>query len=134
MAPPDSLLNSAPMTDFILVPSRVPEAVQRLIALPAFARSRRFAYLHDEDLELSTVVAGAFGSFLSEPATSQADADAALALLDELASWDDRDVDGILMVGVIESIDPEPLARLRPMMGKRLQWLVDEVEEFWSSP
>lgn len=38
------------------------------------------------------------------------------------------------MVEVIESIDPEPLARLRPMMGKRLQVLVHEVEGFMSGP
>jgi hypothetical protein len=34
--------------------------------------------------------------------------------------------------GVIESIDHERLARLRPLMGERLQSLIDEVERFWS--
>jgi hypothetical protein len=112
------------VTDFILVPSRVPEAVQRMLALPAFARSERFGQLDEGDLKLSTIVADAFGSFLIDPTTSLADVDAALALLDELASWNDSDVDGLLHVGVVEALNAADMRRLGPRFGSHFERLI----------
>jgi hypothetical protein len=112
------------VTDFILVPSRRPEAVRRLIALPVFARSERFGYLDKEELELSTIVADAFGSFLTDPATSSEDVHAALALLDELAGWNAPDVDGLIQSGVLGALDTAFMVRFRPRFGRHFERLV----------
>jgi hypothetical protein len=36
------------------------------------------------------------------------------------------------MVGLFESMDPDPLARLRPLVGERLGLLIEDVERFWA--
>lgn len=97
-----------------------------MLALPAFARSERFGRLDEEDLKLSTIVADAFGSFVIDPATSLADVDAALALLEDLASWNDYDVDGLLQVGVVKAPETADLLRLGPQFGSHFERLVSE--------
>ena len=56
-----------------------------------------------------------------------------LVVLDELAAWNDPDVDNLLEVDVIELIDPMDLERLRPLFGENLRRLVTDSEDRWGA-
>ena len=120
------------MTDFVLVPSKLPDAVKRMKAVPEFRASQSFRDLSSEDRALAGVIAATFGRLATSPATPDDVATRLLAVLDELAAWNDLDVDNLLEVDVIELIDPVDLQRLRPLVGENLMRLVADSEQRWA--
>lgn len=111
---------------FALVPSRLPDAVKLMTAFQPFRASSAFRELDNDDFALPGVVASAFARFVSELAVPARSSPDALTLLDELAEWGDLDVDNLLVIDVIESMDPEVVGALRPVMGARFNQLIDE--------
>ena len=121
------------MTDFVLVPSKVPEAIKRMDAVPEFRASHGFAALSSEERVMPGVIAATFGTLAMSQGTPPEVASRLLAVLDELAAWNDLDVDNLLEVEVIELIDPVDLQRLRPLFGENLMRVVADSEERWSA-
>ena len=79
------------------------------------------------------VMAATFGGLAMSSATQPDLANRLLAVLDELAAWNDVDVDNLLEVEVIELIDPVDLQRLHPLFGENLRRVVADSEERWRS-
>jgi hypothetical protein len=121
------------MTDFVLVPSKLPDAVNRMTAVPEFRASQPFQDLTAEERAMSWVIAATFGRLAMSSATPVAVATRLLAVLDELAAWNDLDVDNLLQVEIIELIDPTDLQRLRSLFGENLMRVVADSEERWGA-
>jgi len=121
------------VTDFVLVPSKEPDAVKRMNAVPEFRASASFQDLTSEEREIPGVVAATFGRLAMDSTTPSDVATRLLEVLDELAAWNDLDVDNLLEVDVIELIDPADLERLRPLFGENLRRLVTDSEDRWGA-
>lgn len=119
------------MTDFVLVPSRLPDALKRMKAVPEFRASQPFEDLSSEGRAIPGVIAATFGKLAMSSATPAEVATRLLAVLDELAAWNDLDVDNLLEVDVIELIDLVDLQRLRPLFGENLMRVLADSEERW---
>ena len=120
------------MTDFILVPSRVPEALERMTDVDAFRASASFNDLTPEERSIPGVVTASFTQFALNSGTPSEVALQLLQVLEDLAALEDLDVDNLLMVDAIEMIDPADLERMRPQFGAALNRLVADSEARWA--
>ena len=121
------------MTDFVLVPSKEPDAVKRMNAVPEFRASQFFQDLTSEERAIPGIVAATFGRLAMNSATPPDVVTRLLAVLDELAAWNDVEVDNLLEVDVIELIDPVDLERLRPLFGESLSRVAADSEQRWGA-
>lgn len=119
------------MTDFTRVPTKLPEAVKRMQALEEFRASASFQELTVEERSMPGVLAATLAQLAASPDTPADVVPRLLAVFDELAAWNDLEVDNLLAVDVIEVIDPADLDRIRPLVGENLMRVVADSEERW---
>jgi hypothetical protein len=73
---------------------------------------------------------GAFSRFLAE-VEEQPVATETLGVLEELAGWQDLDVDNLIALDVVEVLDPELLNRLRSRWGPSMTRVFADSERRW---
>jgi hypothetical protein len=111
------------MSDFVVVPSRVPEAMQRIIDLEKFRQSAPYVGLGASDRSLPHLLFGAFGMYLLDRSQPEASTIAAMQQLNLLAGWQDPDVNGHIVVDVLELFDAADWDRLHQHANEPLALL-----------
>ncbi len=124
------------MGDFVIIDREYPRLAELLVEhAPSFGASDEFLQLERQDLELPSVVCGAFRRFVERvhvQAAGEAPAQEAVEAMERMASSQDPEVHNYLIVDVFEHLDlhGDLLERFVARLGPAARSLYDK----WIGP